>query len=239
MNGNAVKGRRSPAMNVANHLWSTYRYVLIWFWIVFTGCYVTINELIMRGYIPDEEIRESGSIWEGASFSPRIFLLVIGILLTIGSFNSFVSNGITRKSFGRGGLVFAAIMSLICTVVNLLGYPVERFIIDISGADRLLTHPNLVVEGLTSLILYFGYFCAGWLIGTGFYRFHWFKGLLICLLAVAIMVGMEIVSDMDIADAAVMDAGIKLLALAAISMLVVWMNGTFLRKVAVKRKLTI
>jgi hypothetical protein len=239
MNGNSVKERRSPAMNVAKHLWGTYRYILIWFWIVFAAIYVTINELIMRGYIPDEEIRESGSIWEGASFSPRIFLLVIGILLTIGSFNSFVSNGITRRSFGKGGLAFAGAMSLVCAVVNLLGYPIERFIIDISGAERVLVHPNFVVEGLTTLILYFGYFCAGWLIGTGFYRFHWFKGLLVCWLAVAIMVGMEIVSEMDIAEAAAADAGVKLLVLAALAALAAWLNATFLRKVAVKRKLAI
>lgn len=239
MSANAVKGKRSPAMNVAYHVWGTYWHSLIWFWGIFTVVYVGINELMMRGYIESDEIRESGSIWVGASFSPRIFLLVMGILLTIGSFNSFVSNGITRRSFGKGGLVFAAVMSLICAIVNLLGYPVERLIIHVSGSERLLLHPNLVVDGITNLILYFVYFCSGWMIGTAFYRFHWFKGLLICWLAVAIMVGIEILNEMEIVGAAAVDTGIKLLALAIIGSLVVWLNATFLRKVTVKRKLTI
>lgn len=239
MNASAVKAKRSPAMNVAYHLWGTYWHSLIWFWGIFTPVYVGINELMMRGYIESDEVRESGSIWVGASFSPRIFLLVIGILLTIGSFNSFVSNGITRSSFGKGGLAFAAMMSLICTIVYVLGYPIESLIVNNSELDRVLLHPNLFVEGFTSFILNLSSFCTGWLIGTAFYRFHWFKGLLVCWLAVVILVGMEMLSGMEIVDTVATDAGIKLLALAIIGALVVWLNATFLRKVSVKRKLTI
>lgn len=213
--------------------------MLIWFWVIFTLIFVGINELMIRGIIPNEEIRDNGSIWIGASFSPRIFLLVLGILLTIGSFNSFVSHGITRRSFGRGGLIFVASMSFICAVINSLGYPIERIVIELSGAERVLEHPNLVVEGLINLMMYFGYFCVGWLIGTGYYRFHWIKGTLMCLLATAAVIGMEIVVSTDMLSSAAADTALKLLLLAVVSAIVIWTNQLFMRKLAVRRKITI
>ncbi|QNK59092.1 hypothetical protein [Paenibacillus sp. PAMC21692] len=239
MSANMAKGKRSPVMNVAFHLWSAYRHVLVWFWVIFTVIYFGINEMIMRGIIPDESIRNSGREWDGASIAPRIFLLVLGILLTIGSFNSFVSNGITRRSFGRGGLLFAGLLSIICTVLHLLGYPIEMLIIEISGAERSMQYPNLAIVAITNLLMYFGYFCGGWLIGTGFYRFHWFKGLLVCGLAVAFLIGMETMTATELTGSAAADQGIILLVLALASFLIVWINDGFLRKISVKRKITL
>ncbi|MDQ6420056.1 hypothetical protein RB620_11475 [Paenibacillus sp. LHD-117] len=235
---NANKGKRSPAMNVALHLWSAYKHVLLWYWIIFTGIYVTINELFMRCVIPNDEVRESGSIWAGASISPRIFLLVLGILLTVGSFSSFVSNGLTRRSFVKGSLLFMAVMSLICAAINLIGFPVERYIVDMSGAARTLDHPDLAVEGLTTLLVFFGYFCGGWLIGSGFYRFHWVKGLLVCWLSVAFMLALDYITGLELLASGAANTAINLILLLVLCAALIWLNHSFLRKAAVKRKMT-
>ncbi|MHA6480633.1 hypothetical protein ACX1C1_01645 [Paenibacillus sp. strain BS8-2] len=239
MNGNAAKEKRSPARNVAYHLWKAYRHVLIWFWLVFTVIFVGINELIMRGYIPDEEFKEAGSIWSGASLSPRIFLLVLGILLTLGSLSSFVSNGVTRRAFARGGLLFIAGMSLICSLVVLIGYPIERMIIEISGAERILVHPNLLVEVLKNILLFFSYFCAGWMIGTGFYRFHWFKGLILCHLLVGVIILLEIVPSLEWVNSASGNHAINFVLLLLSCVCLAWINVRLLHRVVIRRKLTI
>ncbi|WP_337101022.1 hypothetical protein [Paenibacillus sp. YIM B09110] len=123
----------------------TYRWSLGIYWLIFICIYVIIGIVINAPALAGNDIDARG-MWEGASTSPRIFLLVIGIMLTPLSIAGFVANGVTRKYFiwGASGLivVYSAISALIMT----LGYPIEKWIYEYYDWEITLNNPHLFID---------------------------------------------------------------------------------------------
>lgn len=238
-----MKSRRHPALHVALHLWSGYQRTLLRYWIIFTIAFVGINLILRDIGAIDEEFNIYG-IWSGASSPPKIFFLIIGIFITPLSLASYISNGITRKHFTSGALLVALGMSLLSTILLNAGYPIERIVVDLFGGFDTLKHPPLVRNAVEHFFLFLGYFCCGWTIGSGFYRFNWRIGMLICLLALVPPMLMEA----TVSSAGYMQwfsysiktpfiaFGLEVVLLLLLSAFSIAVNYWMLRRIAIKRK---
>ncbi|WP_141502607.1 hypothetical protein [Paenibacillus luteus] len=242
--------RKHPVLNITDHLMYSYRWTIIGYWIVFLMIYIGIGILLNSNIIVDEDMDKVG-VWEGASVSPKIFLLVIGILLTPMSLASFVSNGITRRHFVLGVSVSIAAFSAIFAVMMTAGYPIEQLIYDQNNWPLELRNPHLFTSTSQLGWIFFEYFClfftyfgSGWLIGTGFYRFNWRIGVLITLVALLPSIAMEVLLSSDWMGSLMQSvlevqrtplAALVLLALLILG-LIVLVNFMMLRRVAIKRK---
>lgn len=235
---------KHPALKVAGSLWSYYRFTLTWHWAIFVVAFVGINILLHRLEVEDVNALSDG-IWAGSASSPKIFLLVIGILLTPISLASYVSFGITRKHFALGSILLLIGMSFVSAILMTLGYPIERVIYGMIGETADLVHPPLLQSAAEHLLLFVGYFSAGWMIGSGFYRNDWRIGTVICLLALIPIILMEATAEsgglirfMSYSfDFPAFAPWLELLLQLLIAAIMLAVNYLMLRKVAIRRKL--
>lgn len=238
-------------MNVALKLMHAYRWSLSIYWVIFICMYVIIEIINNASALAGNDI-DAKAIWEGASTSPRIFLLVIGIMLTPLSIAGFVANGVTRKYFIWGASGLIAVYSAISALIMTLGYPIEKWIYD--RYDWVVTYknPHLFIDAsqpwwmfLEYFFNFIAYFGSGWLIGSCFYRFNWKLATVLCLFALLPVLAMEAVlssdwvgsllqSTFDIERASIFV--VVLLALCVIALLY-GAGYLMLRKVTIKRKL--
>ncbi|ANA81295.1 hypothetical protein PVOR_09030 [Paenibacillus vortex V453] len=126
--------------------------------------------------------------------STKGFMLVIGIISAYSFLSYYVRHGITRKEFFNGAALAAVYLSLAFPVVTALIQQIAlMFASQDAGSTSLLqTFDNswlltLVSFGVQILI----YYLMGWMIGSGFYRFGWIRGL--GMIAVALV----LISFMD------------------------------------------
>jgi len=149
--------------------------------------------------------------------SAKIYMLVIGIISTYGFLTHYAHHGVTRKDYFKGSAIAAAGVALaigvIATSLTGLEYVVMEMT-DIQGTlDRSLSAveignnsisielPKAMLESsilvhsnnwIASLFLYvlniLTCYVAGWLIGSGFYRFGWIIGLGFILLSLIFIV---------------------------------------------------
>lgn len=233
--------RKHPVLIVGGNLWSGYRASLLSYWIIFVLVFVGIN-LFLPNNLSNQ--METQGIWAGAGFSPKVYLLVIGILLTPVSMSSHVSNGITRKHFVGGTIVFAIPMSLISAVVITLGFPVEQLLRDWVGGNEIMANPSLMQSGVEFFLGFLGYYAVGWMIGSGFYRYNWKAGIVISILSLLPLILMEMVGStgvMDLFGTTVawpeMPFLVEMLITLLIVAIIMAINYAMLRKAAIKRKL--
>lgn len=183
--------RKHPVLIVADNLWSGYRTSLIGYWIIFTAIFIGIH---LGLPINLSENWEAGhGIWAGAGLSPKIYLLVIGIMLTPISLSYFISSGITRKHFVGGAILFTMLLSLISAVVMTVGFPVERLLTDWFGGQEILVKPPLLQSGVEFFFSFLGYFAVGWMIGSSFYRFNWQTGIAVSILSLIPLILIELI----------------------------------------------
>ncbi|MDQ0115765.1 hypothetical protein [Paenibacillus harenae] len=241
--------RRHPAINVALKLLYTYRWTIGIYWLVFLCIYVAIG-VILRSPTVGAEMDAQG-IWEGASTSPKVFLLVIGILMTPLSLASFVSNGVTRRHFIWGVSGLLVVYSAISAIIMVIGYPIEQWIYDKYDWPLELSNPHLFKDAsqfglifVEYFFLFIAFFGSGWLIGSCFYRFNWKLAVVLILVAILPAMAMETVISADwigsilqkaydierASLAAVIPLALCIVALVFVSVFLL------LRKVPVKRK---
>ncbi|WP_112242643.1 hypothetical protein [Kribbella monticola] len=124
------------------------------------------------------------SMWDYGTQSPKYFSAAIGITLTPALFTLMIAHGVTRRMFALAGSIMlvgaAAAIALLWVVV----YQVERVIYDAAGLTQTLTNQHLFTTTSQVGLIFLEYFLlivsheiAGWLIGIGFYRFGFWKGL--------------------------------------------------------------
>ena len=154
-----------------------------------------------------------GNYFDTVFVSSNIFMLVIGIIAILGFLPYYVSNGVTRKDYFKGTAIAAAGLSISIPIVASIIYALQNFIMKITGlpivekstlANQVVdTDDGFIGELIQSIIMtpfvelesnwilgialfslnIFTYYIVGWLIGTGFYRFGVFIGLLCIALA--------------------------------------------------------
>lgn len=64
--------------------------------------------------------------------------------------------------------MFRAGVSMICTLLLMSGFPIERAVTDLLGEAKELGHPPFDSIGCGIFLLLIGYFGCGWIIGSGF-----------------------------------------------------------------------
>jgi hypothetical protein len=243
--------RKHPMLNVAQQIMYSYRWTIIFYWIIFILIYIGVGVLTNSEAIVGSDF-EGQEIWESTTISPKIFLLVIGILLTPVSLASFVSSGVTRKHFIGGVSLVLVMISAIFSIMLTIGYPVEQFIYDKNNWTLELKNPHLFSSSSEWGLIFFEYFClffayfgSGWLIGSGFYRFNWKIGTLISVVSILPAMAMEVVLSSDwIGNLLQSVLGIERTSLAVVVIFaflvmacIVALNYLMLRRVAIKKKL--
>ncbi|RJX38782.1 hypothetical protein D3P09_14705 [Paenibacillus pinisoli] len=233
--------RKHPVLIVSNSLWSGYRASLIGYWMIFVVVFVGIN-LFLPNNLSDQ--METQGIWAGAGFSPKVYLLVIGILLTPVSMTSYVSNGITRKHFVGGTILLSIPMALISAVVMTLGFPVEQLLRDWVGGKEIMANPSLLQSGVEFFLGFLAYYVVGWMIGSGFYRYNWKAGVVISILSLLPLILIEAVGSngtMELFGSAIawpeIPFIVEMLLILFIVAIIMAINYAMLRKAAIKRKL--
>lgn len=177
-------------LRVTRQILAGLRPVLMWFIAIAAVAFTLIGVGIVLTSDPDSvatEIAGAGAI--------RYFPMAIGIMLTPTMLPMYVAQGVTRRQFARVcvlvTLAFAALMALFMCVA----YAVEALAYRWGGKTYELSLPHLFDSWdefelifTEYLVLTAASIAAGWLIGSVYYRLHWFWATLlipVCLVPAA------------------------------------------------------
>ena len=152
----------------------------------------------------------------------NIFMLVIGIISSYGFIPHYVGNGVTRKDYFKGSAIasvgISIIIPIIASIVSVIQTLISDFINlsilkDSSLANKAIGNEDGIIgEIVQSIILtpfvdlqsnwllaifvfalnIFIYYLAGWLIGSGFYRFGVLFGLISIIMAIFVIYASDI-----------------------------------------------
>lgn len=141
---------------------------MAWYIPIFTVIYIGIFLIFGSAELDDLSYTSIGLN------ANSVFLLVMGIVIGSYYIKWGISLGITRKQFYKANLISGILMVLMLTaVVLLLGYLVS--FLPFVGTEALEqwsdSHP--VLDVINRIVVTFGAYMAGTLIGTGFYRNAW------------------------------------------------------------------
>ncbi|WP_127589602.1 Tat pathway signal protein [Paenibacillus lautus] len=112
--------------------------------------------------------------------STKGFMLVIGIISAYGFLSYYVRHGITRRDFFNGAALAAVYLSLAFpVVVGLVNWIIGMLTSHDAGSTLLLQKfdNNWLLILVSYGVQIFIYYLMGWMIGSGFYRFGWIRGL--------------------------------------------------------------
>ena len=154
-----------------------------------------------------------GNYFDTVFVSSNIFMLVIGIIVTLGFLPYYVNNGVTRKDYFKGVTIASVGLSISIPIVASVIYVLQNFIMKVTNlpfvenstlANQVVdTGDGFIGELIQSIIMtpfvelesswllaitvfalnIFTYYVVGWLIGSGFYRFGVPVGLLCIVIA--------------------------------------------------------
>lgn len=126
------------------------------------------------------------SIWDYGTQSPKYFSAAIGITLTPALFTLLIAHGVTRRMFALAGSILLVGAAVATALIWVLAYQVEHVIYHWAGLSQTLTNPHLFTKTSQVGLIFTEFFLlivahevAGWLIGISFYRFGFWKGLLL------------------------------------------------------------
>jgi hypothetical protein len=124
------------------------------------------------------------SMWDYGTQSPKYFSAAIGITMTPAFFTVLVAHGVTRRMFAVASSIYLVGAAASTALVWVLVYQVEHALYAWQGWTQALANPHLFTKtsqvGLVFtefFLLILSHEVAGWLIGTSFYRFGFWKGL--------------------------------------------------------------
>ena len=124
-----------------------------------------------------------------------IFMLVCGILSSLGFLPMYVKHGVTRKSYFQGALLSSIGLSItIIGITAIMTWIISLFNMNLFTEVVLssLGENNWFLTIISYIIVIMIYFLVGWLVGLGFYRYGGSGGF------VSIMIGFVIVTLNDL-----------------------------------------
>lgn len=131
------------------------------------------------------------SIWDYGTQSPKYFSGAVGVTLTPALFTLLIAHGVTRRMFAVAGSILLVGAAAATALIWVLAYQVERGVYDIAGLNQAMENPHLFTKTTQVGLIFTEFFLlilahevAGWLIGIGFYRYGFWKGLLLLPLGV-------------------------------------------------------
>jgi hypothetical protein len=179
---------------VVNSMMIGLRPMIVGYWLVMTVSFLIgglISQLIGGGL--------DHSIWDYGTQSPKYFSSAIGITLAPALFNLLIAHGITRRMFSVAAGILLVGAAAATALLWVVAYQVERVIYDWAGLTQALANPHLFTRTTQAGLIFTEFFllivaheAAGWLIGISFYRFGFWKGLLLLPLGVLPAVAAEL-----------------------------------------------
>jgi hypothetical protein len=161
------------------------RPMILGYWIVMTLTFLiggVITQLFTGGI--------DHSMWDYGTQSPKYFSAAIGITLTPAIFSLLIAHGVTRRMFSIASSIILTGAATATALLWVLSYQVERGIYDWAGLTQTLSNPHLFTRTTQVGLIFAEFFLltlshevAGWLIGIGFFRFGFWKGLALLPLA--------------------------------------------------------
>ncbi|GAA0956783.1 hypothetical protein GCM10009554_66630 [Kribbella koreensis] len=162
------------------------RPMIVGYWVVMTGSFLIgglVSQLIGGGL--------DHSIWDYGTQSPKYFSAAIGITLAPALFNLLIAHGVTRRMFSVAAGILLVGAAAATALLWVVAYQIERVIYDWAGLTQTLANPHLFTKTSQVGLIFTEFFlliiaheAAGWLIGISFYRFGFWKGLLLLPLGV-------------------------------------------------------
>lgn len=126
------------------------------------------------------------SVWDYGTQSPKYFSAAVGITLTPALFALMVAHGVTRRMFAVASSILLTGAAACTALIWVLAYQAERGLYDLAGLTQLLANPHLFTKTTQVGLIFTEFFllilsheAAGWLIGISFFRFGFWKGLLL------------------------------------------------------------
>jgi hypothetical protein len=155
------------------------RPMLVGYWLVMVVAFLLIGVTfqVVTGVVDH-------SMWDYGTQSPKYFSAAIGITMTPAFFTVLVAHGVTRRMLAVAGSIYLVGAAASTALVWVLVYQVEHALYAWQGWTQTLANPHLFTKtsqvGLVFtefFLLILSHEVAGWLIGTSFYRFGFWKGL--------------------------------------------------------------
>ena len=169
---------------------------LIWAaWFVAILLIIFVGIRVFGGMIELNERAISGYPFLDFIYQPaRVFMLVIGLNSVSGFLVYFVKNGVTRKDYFYGAAAASAAVALAIA----LSAGIASLLLPWKG---IASEPPLIGSWAGSVAAYvlnlLVFYAAGWLIGSGFYRFDSNGGVLYIILAVLLSVVIDVLWNLE------------------------------------------
>ncbi|TDU91157.1 hypothetical protein EV138_4758 [Kribbella voronezhensis] len=147
-------------------------------------CLVMVVTFAIGGLITQFAGGIDHSMWDYGTQSPKYFSSAIGITLTPALFTLMIAYGVTRRMFAVASSIMLVGAATAIALLWVVVYQVERVIYDSAGLTQTLTNQHLFTSTSQVGLIFLEFFLlivshevAGWVIGIGFYRFGFWKGL--------------------------------------------------------------
>ncbi|MET0423540.1 MAG: hypothetical protein ABW046_06675 [Actinoplanes sp.] len=158
-------------MNVTTALFRLYRPIYSWF----AAILITVEVLVAGLVLLAGPMRFS--LWLTlAGSAAKYWLLVVGIMLVVTQFRTFVANGVTRHEFLAGAALFALTMTVGFAVVVVAGHAAESLALGLTdnrdGNYPVFVGADVFREFGAVAPVSLAYLVSGALIAAGFHRFR-------------------------------------------------------------------
>ncbi|TCO48573.1 hypothetical protein EV646_104395 [Kribbella antiqua] len=126
------------------------------------------------------------SMWDYGTQSPKYFSMALGITVTPAYLSLLVAQGVTRRMVSVAIGIFLAGAAAATALLWVLVYQAERALYSWQGWSQTMESPHLFTDTSQAGLIFTEFFllvvsheAAGWLIGITFYRFGWWRGVLL------------------------------------------------------------
>lgn len=134
--------------------------------------------------------RLNQSMWDYGTQSPKYFSMAMGITLTPAYLTLLIAQGVTRRMFSVAASIYIAAAAIATAGLWVLVYQAEHLIYSSQGWSQALQNPHLFGDTSQRDLIFTEFFllilsheAAGWLLGITFYRFGFWRGVLLLPLA--------------------------------------------------------
>lgn len=126
------------------------------------------------------------SMWDYGTQSPKYFSMAMGITLTPAYLTLLIAQGVTRRMFSVAASIYLTAAGIATAGLWVLVYQVEHLILSSQGWTQALQNPHLFGDTSQRGLIFTEFFllilsheAAGWLLGITFYRFGFWRGVLL------------------------------------------------------------
>ncbi len=156
------------------------RPMLVGYWLVMLVLFlgISVGYLITTGGLDH-------SMWDWGTQSPKYFSMALGITIPVAYFGLLIAQGITRRMLSVATSIYLTGAAIATSTLWVLMYQGERVLYSAQGWSQKMENPHLFHDTSQAGLILTEFFllilsheAAGWLLGITFYRFGFWRGLL-------------------------------------------------------------